>query len=155
MKRVCFLVIVLGMVLCFAAQGWSGESATREEVISKCHGAAKMVLDSGIDAAKLVIGDKKGPFVWKDTYVFLMNLDGKMLAHPIKPELTQRDNLIQVKDTAGKPLFLEFVELANSKGKGWVNYMWPKPGQEEPAPKSSYIFRVKDTQYFVGAGIYK
>lgn len=155
MKKVACLVVMLGLVLCFAAQGWATEGATSEEVITKCHEAAKMVEDKGIDAAIKAIGDQKGPFVWKDTYVFLMNMDGKMLAHPIKPELTQKDNLIQVKDTAGKPLFLEFVELANNKGKGWVDYMWPKPGQEKPAPKSSYIFRVKDSQYFVGAGIYK
>lgn len=155
MKKVACLVITVGMVLCLTAQGWAGEGATKEEVISKCHAAAKMVQDKGIDAAKMAIGDKKGPYVWKDTYVFLMDLDGKMLAHPIKPELTKKGSLIQVKDTAGKPLFLEFVELANGKGAGWVDYMWPKPGQEKPSVKSSYIFRVKGTQYFVGAGIYQ
>jgi signal transduction histidine kinase len=155
MKKVICLVMVLGMLLCFATQGWAGEGATREEVVSKCHAAAKMVQDAGIEAAKKAIGDKKGPFVWKDTYVFLMDLDAKMLAHPIKPELTQKDNLVQVKDTAGKPLFLEFVELANSKGEGWVSYMWPKPGQEKASKKISYIYRVKGTQYFVGAGIYE
>jgi len=155
MKKTIFLAIVFAMVFGLAAQGWAAESATREEVISKCHAAAQLVKDQGIDAAIKVIGDKSGPFVWKDTYVFLMDLDGKMLAHPIKPELTQKDNLIQVKDTAGKPLFLEFVELANAKGMGWVNYMWPKPGQDKPAAKSSYIFRVQGTQYFVGAGIYE
>ena len=156
MKKLVYpVIIVVSMVLCMAAQGLAGEGATREEVITKCHEAAKLIQDNGIEAAKTAIGDKKGPFVWKDTYVFLMDMDAKMLAHPIKPELTQRNDLLQVKDTAGKPLFLEFVELANSKGKGWVNYMWPKPGQEKPAAKSSYIYKVPGTQYFVGAGIYQ
>lgn len=155
MKKVAYLVIVLGMVFCLTAQSWAGEGATRDEVIAKCMEAAKLVKDKGIDAAKLAIGDKKGSFVWKDTYVFLMDMDAKMLAHPIKPKLTEKETLIKVKDTGGKPLFLEFVELANSKGKGWVDYMWPKPGQEKPAAKSSYIYRVPGTQYFVGAGIYQ
>jgi signal transduction histidine kinase len=102
------------------------------------------------------IGDENGPFVWKDTYVFLMNMDGKMLAHPITPELTERDDLLVVKDKAGKPLFLEFVEVAASKkAAGWVRYWWPKPGQENPAPKNTYILRVPGSQYFVGAGIYE
>ncbi len=155
MKKVAYLVIAVSMVFLMAAQCLAGAGATREEVITKCQEAAKMIQDKGIEAAKAAIGDKKGPFVWKDTYVFLMDMDAKMLAHPIKPELIQRNDLLQVKDTAGKPLFLEFVEVANSKGKGWVNYMWPKPGQEKPAAKSSYIYRVPGTQYIVGAGIYK
>jgi len=33
--------------------------------------------------------------------------------------------------------------------------VWPKPGKEKPEAKSTYIYRVPDTQYFVGAGIYK
>jgi hypothetical protein len=155
MKKAGSVMIVLAMVFCIAAQSWAAEGATRDEVMAKCMEAAKMIQEKGIDSAKLAIGDKKGPFVWKDTYVFLMDMDAKMIAHPIKPELTEKGSLVNVKDTAGKPLFLEFVELANSKGKGWVDYMWPKPSQEKPAPKSSYIYRVPGTQYLVGAGIYK
>jgi cytochrome c len=60
---------------------------------------AKLIQEKGVEMASKTIGDKEGPFVWKDTYVFLMDLDGKMIAHPIKPELTERDNLLQVADT--------------------------------------------------------
>ena len=135
------LVLVLGLAtLAF------GDSATKEEVIAQCQSAAKLLQDKGIDAAVAAIGDKKGPYVWKDTYVFLMDLDGKMLAHPIKPELTQRGDLLQVADTEGKPLFMEFVKLANTSGSGWVDYMWPKPNEEKPVSKTSYIYHVPGTQ---------
>jgi hypothetical protein len=148
------IAIVVALITCFSALVWA-ESATKEEVVAKCEEAAKMVKEKGVEMASQAIGDKQGPFVWKDTYVFLMDLDGKMIAHPIKPELTERDTLVAVKDTDGKPLFVEFVEVAGKKGEGWVDYMWPKPGQENPAAKSSYIYRVEGTPYFVGAGIYK
>ena len=154
MKNAACLLLIAALVLSLAGPTWAG-SATKDEVVAKCHEAAKFIHDKGIDDAIKAIGDKNGPFVWKDTYVFLMNMDGKMLAHPIKPELTQKESLVQVKDTAGKPLFLEFIQLANDKGKGWVDYMWPKPGQDQPAAKTSYIYRVPGTQYIVGAGIYK
>ena len=150
--RTIFIIFLL--TTCFAALAWA-ESATKDEVIAKCEAAAKLIQDKGVDAASTIIGDKAGPFVWKDTYVFLMDLDGKMIAHPIKPELTKDDNLLKVADTDGKPLFVEFVQVAGSKGQGWVDYMWPKPGQDKPAAKSSYIYRVPNTPYFVGAGIYK
>jgi hypothetical protein len=146
--------IVVVLISCFATLVWA-ESATKEEVVAKCEAAAQMVLDKGVETASQAIGDKQGPFVWKDTYVFLMDLDGKMIAHPIKPELTQRDTLVEVKDTDGKPLFVEFIQVAGDKGSGWVDYMWPKPGEETPSVKSSYIYRVKGTPFFVGAGIYK
>lgn len=148
------VTVIFILTTCLAAMAWA-ETATKEEVVAKCEAAAKMIKDKGIDQASKVIGDKSGEFVWKDTYVFLMDLDGKMLAHPIKPELTQKDNVLNVADTDGKPLFVEFVQVANSSGKGWVDYMWPKPGSDKPAAKSSYILRVAGTPYFVGAGIYK
>jgi cytochrome c len=154
MKKAAYCLIIPALILFLVGPSWA-ETATPDEVITKCHEAATFLRDHGIEAAIKSIGDENGPFVWKDTYVFLMNMDGKMLAHPIKPALTEKESLLEVKDTAGKPLFLEFVELANSKGKGWVDYMWPKPGQDKPAPKSSYIYRVPGTQYIVGAGIYK
>jgi len=154
MRTLYKTILVLFLVLGIAALAWR-ESATKEEIINKCQSAGKLIQDKGIDAAIAAIGDKKGEYVWKDTYVFLMDLDGKMLALPFKPELTQRSDLLQVADTDGKPLFMEFVKLANSSGKGWVDYMWPKPNEEKPVGKTSYIYRVPGTQYFVGAGIYK
>ena len=153
MKKTAIIFMSLLISLCFVNMVMA-ESATQDEVVAKCQEAAQMIQDKGIDAAVMEIGNKEGAFVWKDTYVFLMDLDGKMLAHPIKPELTEKENLLDVKDTDGKPLFVEFVEVANN-GEGWVDYMWPKPGQDAPVAKSSYILRVPDTQYFVGAGIYK
>ena len=147
-------MIVVMLVAFLATMAWA-EGATQEEVIAKCEAAAKLVKEQGVEAASQTIGDKEGPFVWKDTYVFLMDLDGKMIAHPISPELTQRDSLVEVKDTDGKPLFVEFIQVAGNRGKGWVDYMWPKPGEQTPSAKSSYIYRVEDTPYFVGAGIYK
>ena len=155
MKRsIQISAIIVVLITCFTALVWA-ESATKEEVIAKTKAAAMMVQEKGLEQATQAIGDKEGPFVWKDTYVFLMDLDGKMLAHPIKPELTDRDTLVEVKDTDGKPLFVEFIEVAGKKGEGWVDYMWPKPGEDAPAAKSTYIYRVEGTPYFVGAGIYK
>lgn len=145
--------VAIILVTCLAGMAWA-EEATKDEVVAKCEDAAKLIQDQGIDAGIKAIGDKSGPFVWKDTYVFLMDLDGKMLAHPIKPALTERDNLLDVKDTDGKPLFVEFVDVAGKQGSGWVDYMWPKPGEEKPSLKSSYLLRVEGTPYFVGAGIY-
>jgi cytochrome c len=92
--------------------------------------------------------------VWKDSYVFLMNMDGKMLAHPFQPELTQQPHLLLMTDPTDKALFVHFVNLARTVGHGWVEYMWPKPGKSTPSKKLTYIYRVPNQDVFVGAGVY-
>lgn len=130
------------------------ESATKEECVVKAHEAAALINTKGLEDAIKVIGDPNGPFVWKDSYVFFMNLDGKMLAHPIKPELTQQDHLLLMTDPTDKALFVHFVNLARKVGHGWVDYMWPKPGKSTPSKKTTYIYRVPGKDLFVGAGAY-
>jgi signal transduction histidine kinase len=130
-------------------------AGTRDDCIAKCKEAAEFTQRQGIDAAIKEIGNKKGRFVWNDgvSYVFLVNMKAKCLAHPIKPELTKPDTLIELKDIEGKPFFEDFIKAAE-KGKGWTKYMWPVPGMDVNKPKHTYIYRVPDTDYFVGAGFY-
>lgn len=154
MRKVVVIMSILLMVTSLATAAWA-DNATQEECIAQCKKAAQLIEKNGIDAGIQAISDKNGPFVWKDTYVFLMDMDGKMLAHPVRPQLTQKGPLLNAADATGKHHFAEFVKLANDPGQGWVDYMWPKPGMEKPIPKSSYIYRVPGTQFFVGAGIYK
>jgi signal transduction histidine kinase len=157
MKKAAIATLAILLSLCLAGNVLAG-SATKDECIAKSKEAAKMINDKGLDAAVAEINKKNGKFVWKDTYVFLMDLDGKMLAHPMKPALIGK-NLMGSTDKAGKGkgklLFKEFVELAKTKGDGWVDYMWPKPGEEKPSKKISYIYRVPGKDLFVGAGIYE
>jgi len=143
------LILVL-----LALNAIAGESATKDECVVKCHEAAAMINSKGLDAAIKEISNPKGSFVWKDSYVFLMNLDGKMLAHPFQPELTQQDHVLLMTDPTDKALFVHFVNLARKVGQGWVEYMWPKPGKNTPSKKLSYIYRVPNQELFVGAGVY-
>lgn len=159
MKKLLIVTFIVMFGLCLAGNAIAADAATKDECVAKCKEAAEMITKDGLDAAVAEIGKKDGKFVWKDTYVFLMNLDGKMLAHPVKPALTEKPNLLDVTDKnaeAPKKIFAEFVNAAKSdKGEGWVDYMWPKPGEEAPAQKDTYIYRVPGKDLFVGAGIYK
>jgi|WetSurSiteA1Bulk_404760.scaffolds.fasta_scaffold17012_2 hypothetical protein len=86
--------------------------------------------------------------------LFLMDLKGKMLAHPFQPELTKLEHVLLITDPTDKALFVHFVNLARTAGQGWVEYMWPKPGKTTPSKKLSYIYRVPGHDVFVGAGVY-
>ena len=60
-----------------------------------------------------------------------------------------------LKDVNGKMFFAEFVNVAKDKGEGWVDYMWPKPGDKTPVPKVTYVYKVPDFPVAVAAGIYE
>jgi hypothetical protein len=55
--------------------------------------------------------------VWNDgvNYVFLVTMDAKMIAHPIKPALTKNDKLIETKDVTGKRFNVDMIEMAKKR----------------------------------------
>ena len=154
MRRITLAVLGIAVSLCLAGSAFAA-GATKDECMSKSKESAAMVNEKGQDAAVAEINKKDGKFVWKDTYVFLMDLDGKMLAHPMSPALIGK-NLLEMKDKGepGKLLFKEFVTVAKGTGDGWVDYMWTNPGDPKPRKKVTYIYRVPGKDLFVGAGIY-
>jgi signal transduction histidine kinase len=60
------------------------------------------------------------------------------------------------KDTNGKLFHHEFIKMAESKGSGWVNYMFPKPGQTQPSQKWGYVrgFIMGGVPSLVASGYY-
>jgi cytochrome c len=153
MKKVLFTAIIF-MLVFSTVNSFAGKAATKDECVVKSHEAAALVNSAGVDAAIKAINDPKGSFVWKDSYVFMMDMNGKMLAHPMQPELLKQKHLLLMTDPMDKALFVHFVNLAKNVGHGWVEYMWPKPGKTSPSKKLSYIYKVPNQDVFVGAGVY-
>lgn len=86
-------------------------------------------------------------------YFWVNDVNLKMLMHPTKPELNGQD-LSGKADPQGKKLFVEMVNTVKAKGEGRVDYMWPKPGHDEPQPKISYVKVYQPWGWVVGTGVY-
>ncbi|MCK5098581.1 MAG: cache domain-containing protein [Desulfobacteraceae bacterium] len=87
-------------------------------------------------------------------YFFIQNSKGINILHPIKPEL-QGKNMINAKDPNGKFFLKELNEVAEkNKQGGFVSYMWPKPGSEEPVEKLAFCKRLEGWDWNIGTGIY-
>ncbi|OGU16116.1 MAG: chemotaxis protein [Geobacteraceae bacterium GWC2_53_11] len=86
-------------------------------------------------------------------YLWINDLGPKMVMHPIKPELNGKD-LSDNKDPNGKALFVEMASICKEKGKGFVEYVWSKPGSSKPVPKISYVELYQPWGWVVGTGIY-
>ncbi|MCF0019532.1 methyl-accepting chemotaxis protein [Stutzerimonas stutzeri] len=86
-------------------------------------------------------------------YFWINDLGPKMIMHPMQPKLDGQ-GLSKIKDPEGKELFNEMVAIARRDGAGLVDYMWAKPGEENPVPKISYVQLFKPWGWIIGSGIY-
>ena len=123
-----------------------------QEVVAKVKEAAS-TLSKTDDVAQF--NQKQGPWVWKDTYIFVEDCSKKVIAaHPIMPETVGQD-IMSLKDTKGKNVFQEgWCDAAKKPSGVWIEYWWPKPGEKQGSRKISYTLSAKGTPYVVGAGIY-
>jgi methyl-accepting chemotaxis protein len=86
-------------------------------------------------------------------YLWINDTSASMVMHPIKPALDGKD-LSGFKDPNGKKLFVEMVKVSRDKGEGVVDYFWPKPGNDQPVPKVSYVKLFRPWGWIIGTGIY-
>ena len=86
-------------------------------------------------------------------YFWIQDQTPSMVMHPIKPALEGND-LRTFKDGNGKAFFVDMARLVKSQGDGFVDYVWPLPGETEPTDKISYVKEFKPWGWTVGSGIY-
>lgn len=86
-------------------------------------------------------------------YFFILDTQGAMVMHPKKPALEGK-MLLGVKDPAGTYLFADMVKVVKNSGEGYVNYVWDKPGFQQPVEKLSFVKEVPEWGWIVGAGLY-
>ena len=156
------LVVIAGVVL---AASVMAQSAVKDECVALCKKAAEFINEKGLDAAIAEINNREGKFVAKNTYVFLMDLDGNRLAHPYA---TPRDpkimRIFDMKDTTGKLFVQEYIKVAKTKGEGWTEYMYPTPEElkkdipfkeMKSSKKISFVYRVPGKDLMVIAGYFE
>ena len=85
-------------------------------------------------------------------YFWVNDMTPAMVSHPNRTPIGK--SLADFKDPTGKKLFMEFVALVKAEGAGFVPYLWPKPGAQEPVSKISYVKGFAPWGWVVGSGIY-
>ncbi|ODV06239.1 MAG: hypothetical protein ABT20_12990, partial [Rubrivivax sp. SCN 70-15] len=88
-----------------------------------------------------------------DNYLWINDMQPRMVAHPIKPELEGKD-LAGFKDPDGKALFVAMVDEVKKAGAGYVDYRWAKQSNSEPVPKRSYVAGFAPWGWIAGSGVY-
>ena len=127
-------------------------AADRDDAKTLVKRAAAYVKYQGKEKALAEINTPKGMFDKGELYIFAYDLQGVMLAHPKNPSLIGQ-NLINVPDVNGKLFRKEIVEKANSKGSGWVDYVYLDPETNRQEHKTTYCQKVSDI--IICCGIYQ
>jgi methyl-accepting chemotaxis protein len=105
----------------------------------------------GAERAFADFNRKDGGFVDGDYYLLVFSQAGIMLANGGNTAIIGADQSGQ-RDADGKPMTLEMIRTAQTRGSGWVDYRWTNPRVGKVQRKSSYVERAGD--YMVACGIY-
>lgn len=148
MKKISLIVVAVLGLLASAVFA----SANKQDAVSLVEKAASYLKTNGKDKLLAEIGTKDGQFHKGELYVVVYDMNGIVLAHPVNAKLVGKD-FVNVPDVDGKLFRKEFVEVAKTKGSGWVDYRYKNPVSNKIEAKTSYVLRVDDV--FLMAGIYK
>lgn len=142
-------LLVVGFSGVLFAQG----NATPQQIIQKVRDAVQ-ALEKSKGANLADFNNPKGPWVFQDTYVYVMDCKkGTMAAHPFAPKLIG-SNIFGQRDVKGNALGAELCEAGKKPGGAWVEYWFPKPGEKTPSRKVGFALQAPGTPYVASAGIY-
>lgn len=152
--RTSYFIGFLAAAIPALSQQSPPDSAKAKQIAALVDKAAALVESKGKSAFPEF---RKDGSEWRsdDTYLFVHDMKGIALFSVGFPKLEGTDTS-GLKDSNGKLITMELIKMAQSNGSGWVEYMFPKPGQTAPSHKWSYVRAVKvdGTPAYIGAGFY-
>ncbi|MBW7903469.1 MAG: methyl-accepting chemotaxis protein [Rhodocyclaceae bacterium] len=105
------------------------------------------------DEAKLAARESLRNLRYGDNdYYFVLDVDHNYILLPPRPDI-EGQNRRDMKDANGKFLIQELV-AAGRRGGGFVDYWFPRAGQQQAEPKLSYAALFAPWNWVIGTGIY-
>ena len=150
-KIVCTVVLSFLAVFGFMC---AVQAAPEDDAKALAQKAAAYAKANGKEKATAEFNNPKGAFVKGDMYISSNDFNGICLANGGNPKLVGQNHL-GLKDASDKYFMKEMVEIAKTKGGGWVNYSWTNPTTKKVQAKTAWVQRVEGADYFVACGIYK
>lgn len=157
--------MIRSLVVCTVLAGLLMPGTSQSQEAPPPSEKAKQIEDLVNKAAALV--DQRGraafdefrksdsPWWFGDTYLFAYDDHLNVLLNPAFPK-REGTNPHGEKDANGKMMHDEFLKTVQTRGAGWVDYMFPKPGQTQPSHKWSYVkgFKTDGISGLIGAGFF-
>jgi signal transduction histidine kinase len=142
LKQILILTALATMAAPGAANSQQSPPASEQaKQIEAMVDKAALLIDKSGKAAFAEFRKKDDEWFHGTTYLFAYDLKGNVLLNPAFPA-REGTNVRGQKDARGKLFHNEIIRTAELKGSGWVDYMFPKPGQNEPSQKWAYVKKV-------------
>jgi signal transduction histidine kinase len=103
--------------------------------------AAQVLKAQGPARAFKQFSARSTPFVFLDTYIFVLDMHGTTIVDPAYPTMAGR-NLSGFKDATGMYVIQIVLNKLQNADTAWVQYLWPKPGESLPSRKLMYARKV-------------
>ena len=154
-QLLAFIVLVVMAMPTPVSSQQSPPTSEQAKKIEAMVNKAAALLETKGEAAFPDFRIRNSEWWFDNTYLFVYDKDFNVLLNPAFPK-REGTNVHGQKDVNGKPFHDEFMNVVLSKGSGWVDYMFPKPGQTQPTQKWSYVKAVKidGIPGLIGAGFY-
>ncbi|EKF84639.1 cache domain-containing protein [Methanobacterium formicicum] len=153
MNKTLLIIIILMVLVAAAGVFYQQQSENRQKskLVALVDQAVELIESQGEAGFPEL---RSSSWVHNDSYVFVWRLDGVRVVYPPDPS-GEGKNMTDLLDSQGKPIGKLFIQTAEN-GNGWVDYMWPKPGEKTPSLKVTYIKRAQyqNQTYLVGSGVY-
>jgi len=130
------------------------EHGTREEAKALVDAAVEHVKKVGAEQAFKDFTTDKAHWMKKDLYVIAFDMTGVMHANGVNEKMIGINHM-QVRDPNGVMPTAEMARLVQTKGEGWVDYMWQHPQTKKMAGKSTYVKKLVNYDGWVGVGIHR
>jgi cytochrome c len=147
-KTLPFIFIVLFI---FAGAACVHVSGTLAEAKALAEKAVEFLKANGKEKTLAEISKPGGQFDKGAMYVYAFDMTGTVLAHPKNPGLIGK-NTYNLPDEDGKFFRKDIIELAKTKGSGWVDYKYLNPETKKVEDKTTYIQRADDI--IICCGVY-
>jgi signal transduction histidine kinase len=153
-KTLALIALLALLVGAMAPAAIADERGTKDEAVAMVDAAVEHAKKVGAELAFKDFTTDKARWTKKDLYVVVADMKGNMLAHGANPKLVGKNNM-EMKDANGVYFTAESVKVAQTRGQGWVDYLWPHPESKKMASKSMYVKKLANYDGWVGVGIYR
>jgi len=145
---------ILGALLIGAASTLAGaaDHATPREARALFNEAVAYLKANGNEKAWAAFNDRKGHFVKKDLYVYVIDRQGTYVANGAAPDSLIGLKVLDSVDAAGSPLFREMIAVTEKQAEARIRYVWLNRKSNRVEPKFAWLHRQGD--YILGVGYY-
>lgn len=130
----------------------AADRATPREARALFDQAVKYLQANGPEKSWAAFSDRKGAFVKKDIYVYVIDRKGTYLANGAAPDALVGLNVLDSVDAAGTPLFRHMIAVTDKQDEARIRYVWLNRKTNHVEPKNAWLHREGD--YILGVGYY-